>query len=337
MTGVSKFTQVSVFSDLNNLTDLTMDKKFASICGFTQEECEHYFDEWIVENAEELEMTKSAYLAKIKEQYNGIRFSEKPLSLYNPVSFTKAMMNCDFKNYWFETGTPTFLLKLLKQNDYDIPNLEGLKAKSNIFSSYEIDNLDVVALLFQTGYLTIKDYDIDRELYTLSYPNNEVKYAFLDKLVCYYSKMPSSKTSMLLETLYDSLYENNMEDFFDALKVYYANIDYDLKDKTEQCYQLIFYLIFSNLRYKINTEVKTNKGRMDAVVETPNFIYIIEFKLDKSADFAIEQIKEKEYYQKYLLNEKKLILLGVNFDSKTGQIKDWRHCGVSCGVLKTSD
>ncbi|MEA2013566.1 MAG: AAA family ATPase, partial [Verrucomicrobiota bacterium] len=288
LTGVSKFTQVSVFSDLNNLTDITMDKKFASICGFTQEECEHYFAEWITENAEELNLTKDAYLEKIKIKYNGIRFSEKPVSLYNPVSFINAMKNCDFKNYWFETGTPTFLLKLLKNKDFNLEVLEEVKVPSFVFTSYEIESLEVEPLLYQTGYLTIKDYDIDTQEYSLGYPNEEVAESFSMRLLDYYSKLSKMKNSMIIHKLYESLKQNNLNDFIEVLKVYYANIDYDLKTKDEKCYQLIFYLIFTNLGFRINTEVKTNKGRMDAVVKTPKYIYIFEFKVDKSADSAIE-------------------------------------------------
>ena len=323
LTGVSKFTQVSVFSDLNNLTDITMDKIFASICGFTQEECEHYFAEWITENAETLEISKDAYLAKLKEYYNGIRFSKKPLYLYNPVSFTNAMKNCDFENYWFETGTPTFLLRLIKKYNYDFANVEFIKLMAGDFSSYEIDNLNIESLLYQTGYLTIKDYDDETQEYTLSYPNKEVREAFIRRLGGFYSELPASQMSLIFRTLHESLQKNSLDDFFEALKVYYANIDYDLKSKTEQCYHLIFYLVFTNLSFRINTEVKTNKGRMDVVIITPEFIYIFEFKLDASAESALAQIKEREYYQKYLLDKKQLVLVGVNFDSKTGQIDDW--------------
>ncbi len=324
ITGVSKFTQVSVFSDLNNLTDITMNRKFAEICGFTQKECEHYFAEWIAENAEELNMSKSAYLAKLKDKYNGIRFTEKETSLYNPVSWTSAMMNCDFKNYWFETGTPSFLLKLLKQNNYDLTLLDKMKVKSNVFSSYEIEFLDVFALLYQTGYLTIKDYDVDTEEYTLSYPNLEVKEAFLDRLINFYSKIPMSMISNIFDNLFTALKENDMNEFIDALKIYYANIDYDLKSQDEKCYQLIFYLIFVNLNFRVKTEVKTNKGRMDAVIENDKYIYIFEFKYNKSAEIAINQIKEKEYYQKYLLDEKQLVLIGINFNGNEKQIDDWK-------------
>jgi hypothetical protein len=323
ITGVSKFTQVSIFSDMNNLDDITMDRKFAGICGFTQEECEHYFAEWIAENADELEMTKTAYLAKLKDMYNGIRFTSKKLYLYNPVSFTSAMKNCELDNYWIETGTPAFLIELMKKDKFNFENIEGIRLFKEDFSAYEINYLSIEALLFQTGYMTIKDYDAEEKLFTLDYPNREVRESFIKAISKYYSKESKARVSVVFNKLYTSLLENNLENFIQALKVYYANIDYDIQHKDEQCYQLIFYLVFRNLSFRVKTEVKTNKGRMDAVIETPERIYIFEFKLDKSAEIAMDQIKDREYYQKYLLHEKELILVGVNFDSKTGNVENW--------------
>ena len=179
-------------------------------------------------------------------------------------------------------------------------------------------------MLYQTGYLTIKDYKAESEEYTLSYPNREVRESFIRKISGFYSKRTEGQTAKVFINLYNAINENNLEDFIEALKVYYANIDYDLKTKDEKCYQLIFYLVFTNLSFRIKTEVKTNKGRMDAVVLTKDYIYIFEFKVNKSAEIAIGQIKEKEYYQKYLLDDRKLILVGVNFDSETGNVKDWQ-------------
>ncbi len=324
ITGVSKFTQVSIFSDMNNLEDITMDKKFAGICGFTQEECNKYFAEWIAENAEELNMTKDAYLAKLKVMYNGIRFSEKPLSLYNPVSFTNAMENCDFRNYWAMTGTPTFLLNLMQKYKYDIRNLDGIEVKENSFASYEIDKLKIAALLYQTGYLTIKGYNPKTKEFTLAYPNQEVRETFTDTLSSDYLIIGDEDISRLLKKLTTAIENNDIENFIEVIKIYLANIDYDLKIKHEKWYQTVFYLIFISLNYRIDTEVKTNKGRIDAVIETEKYLYIFEFKLDQSAEVAIEQIKEKEYYQKYLLSEKELVLVGVNFDSKTGNVSEWK-------------
>jgi len=324
ITGVSKFTQVSVFSDLNNLDDISMDVNYATMCGFTQEECEKYFAEWINENAEKNKMSKGQYLEKLKEVYNGSRFSEKNVTVYNPVSFTKAMEHGKFKHYWFETGTPTFLLKLLKKYDYFIPNFESIQLKASSFSSYEIDRLRVEPLLYQTGYLTIKDYQLDGDLYTLSYPNREVKEAFVEYLSDYFTPVEREKAPVLIDHLRSALLANNLEEVFEILQIFYAKIDYDIKLQHEKYYQTIFYILFTLLGFRIKVEVSTNKGRMDAVVKTENYIYILEFKLNKSPEIAIAQIKEKEYYQKYLLDKRELILIGVNFTSKTGEIENWK-------------
>ena len=324
ITGVSKFTQVSVFSDLNNLDDISMDVNFSTMCGFTQEECEEYFAEWIDENAVKNKMSKKDYLEKLRVVYNGSRFSEKNVTIYNPVSFTKAMEHGKFKHYWFETGTPTFLLKLLKKYDYFIPDFENIQLRSSSFSSYEIDRLRVEPLLYQTGYLTIKDYQIDGDLYTLSYPNREVKEAFIEYLSDYFTPVEREKTPVLVEHLRSAFLSNNLEEVFEILQTFYAKIDYDIKLKHEKYYQTIFYILFTLLGFRIKVEVSTNKGRMDAVVKTDAYIYILEFKLDKSSEEAIAQIKEKEYYQKYLLDKRDLILIGVNFTSKTGEIENWK-------------
>ncbi|HPG36004.1 MAG TPA: ATP-binding protein [bacterium] len=323
ITGVSKFTQVSIFSDLNNLTDITLNPQFATICGFTQVECEHYFAEWIDENAVKNNMTKDQYLAKIKETYDGIRFTKKEAPVYNPVSFTRAMDEGSFSHYWFETGTPTFLLKLLQEKEYEIVDFEELKLKENMFSSYEIDKLRVEPLLFQTGYLTIKDYDPESDLYTLSYPNKEVRQSFVERLVDYFTPIAKEATPSLIEDLRAAFLNDDMDEVFYVLKVFYSKIDNTIKIKQEKYYQTVFYILFTLLGYRIKAEVNTNKGRMDAVIKTEKIIYIFEFKLNKTAKEAIEQIKQREYYQKYLLEKKTIKLIGIQFNHETGEVKEW--------------
>ena len=263
--------------------------------------------------------------------YNGIRFSEKKLSLYNPVSFTKAMMNCNFKNYWFETGTPTFLLKLLRKMDYEIINLESLQATSDSFSSYEIDNLKIEPLLFQTGYLTINDYNPDSELYNLSFPNKEVKQSFVKYLIDYFTSVPREEAPSLIEKIRTAFYANDLDKVFSLVNKFFIKIEYDIKLKHEKYYQSVFYCLFSLLGYRIKTEIKTNpfdklrdrKGRMDAVIQSDTHIYIIEFKLDKSAEIAVQQIKENKYYKKFEGDDREIILIGVNFTSRNGEIEKW--------------
>jgi len=323
ITGVSKFTQVSIFSDLNNLTDISMLQDFAAICGFTEDECLHYFAEWIEENAVKNGMSRGDYIAKLRYMYNGIRFSEKEMYVYNPVSFTNAMDYGDFKHYWFETGTPTFLLKLLKENDYDIPQCENMLLTADSFSSYEVDNIRLEPLLYQTGYLTIKDYNKETGNYTLSYPNEEVRSAFVKRLVDYFTPVEMAKVPSLVEETRTALLENNLEDLFEILNVLYAKIDNTIKIKHEKYYQTIFYIFFTLLGYRIKVEVNTNKGRMDSVVETDKYIYIFEFKLNKTAAEALAQIKNREYYKRYLSDPRSKILLGISFNSDTGEIKEW--------------
>ncbi len=324
ITGVSKFTQVSIFSDLNNLTDLSMLDDFATLCGFTREECELYFTQWIEENAVKNEMTRDDYLAKLKRNYNGFRFSKKEAFVYNPVSYTNAMEYGDFNHYWFETGTPTFLLKLLEEKFADrIPDLENLKLTADGFSSYEIDRIKVEPLLYQTGYLTIKDYDKDSELFTLSYPNDEVRSAFVKRLSDYFTPITTEEAPALIEELRNAILANDMNEVFQILQQFYAKIDNSIKIKQEKYYQTVFYIMFTLLGYRIDVEVNTNKGRIDAVIQTKSHIYIFEFKLNKTAQEALEQIKTHEYYQKFQRDNRQLVLIGVAFNDQTGEIKDW--------------
>ena len=324
ITGVSKFTQVSVFSDLNNLDDISMKDEYASLCGFTQEECEHYFAEWIEENALHHTLTKDAYLAKIKQLYDGIRFSRSEVRVYNPVSFTRAMDDKRFDHYWFETGTPSFLLKLLKQKEYPVTNLEKLEVKSSAFSSYDIDRLRIEPLLYQTGYLTIKEYDEHTGIYTLGYPNKEVRQSFVEYLTDYFTPVSRIDSTSLLARFMRAVQNSDIDEMFDVLNSFYRKIDYDIKLKHEKYYQSIFYIFFTLLGYMVKVEVHTNKGRMDAVVFSDSDIYIFEFKLDSSPDAALKQIKEREYYKKYVDDKRNLTLFGVSFTSETGEIKEWK-------------
>jgi hypothetical protein len=323
LTGVSKFARVSIFSDLNNLTDISMDSDFATLCGFTQEECEHYFADYIAENCQKLNMSRTEYFDKLKETYDGIRFTKENVTVYNPVSFTNAMSQADFKNYWYETGTQTFLLKLLLENKYDISLLESLQAPPEAFSSFEVDRLDLMALMYQTGYLTIKGYNDKTEIYTLSYPNREVKESFLRGLSGYFVSPGQKNTAVFVAQLDEAFRNNDLNGVFIVLKTFYANIDYEIKLSYEKYYQTVFYLLFTLLGYHAEVENHTNDGRMDAVIKTSTHIYVIEFKLDKTANEALQQIKDREYLQKFALDQRQKVLIGVDFDSESGQIKEW--------------
>ncbi|NQY74422.1 MAG: ATP-binding protein [Candidatus Margulisbacteria bacterium] len=324
LTGVSKFSKVSIFSGLNNLNDITMDTKYATLLGYTQEELEHYFEGWISELGESTKMDKQTTLNEIKKWYNGYQFSEEDKAVYNPFSTLLLFDKLTFKSHWFETGTPTFLIDLLKQKEYRIPDIDDSVASEKAFSSFEVDNLQVLPLLYQTGYLTIKKYDPESQLYTLRYPNYEVTHAFTESLLESFAHTPAGLTGSYAWQLIQAIRANDLDSFFKIMKVFFANVPYDLKAGEEKYFQSIFYLILVLMGIKIDVEVHTNDGRIDGVIETEDKLYILEFKLNAPATDGLDQIKEKKYYEKYLLRKDKLItLIGVSFDSKTRTIKEW--------------
>lgn len=323
ITGISKFSKVGVFSALNNLTDLTMNPRFATALGITDAEMTTYFTEHITEFAAMEGVTSDAMVAKLRQWYDGFCFVEQCESVYNPFSILQLFYHHRFANYWFESGTPTFLVKLLKERQYDVQQLSDLRVRELAFSTYELETLSIVPLLFQTGYLTIKEYESSRRVYTLSYPNLEVEDAFLSYLLGAFSEGDRALNEDYLWQLVDALETHDLEQVFVILQTFFADVPYDIHLKHEKYYQTIFYLIFKLLGLRIDAEVRTNQGRIDAVAEVSDHIYLFEFKLDQSAEDALQQIKTHEYLQKYQLKDKPLTLVGANFDSSKRQVVAW--------------
>ena len=326
ITGVSKFSKVGVFSAMNNLDDLTMDPRFATALGITEEELLRDFREHLSDFAGQEGMEVADLLQQIREWYDGFRFVGNGPSLYNPFSTLQLFNKRYFSNFWFETGTPTFLVQLLKKRQYDIQPLDHLEVPEMAFNAYEIESLDLIPLLFQTGYLTIKAFRRDQfgEIYTLSYPNAEVRNSFLAHLLSAYNQIEVTLSESHLRRLLYALNRQDLPQFFAILDVLFANIDYDLQINHEKYYQTIFYLIFLLLGVRVAAEVKTGQGRIDAVVELPDRIFLFEFKLDGSADVALEQIVDNDYHRKYQLHGKPITLVGVNFDSRQRKIAEWK-------------
>lgn len=328
ITGISKFSRVSIFSDLNNLDDLSMDSRCAGLLGYTQEELGSYFKEYLI-NLESIEkMSPKKLLIEIKNHYNGYRFSDLDFTMYNPFSILLLFSKNKFDNYWFNSGTPTFLIELLlnKEAQDNLTNLEFNKPVSpNTFNSYELDNLAILALLVQTGYLTIKEYYKEDDLYLLGYPNQEVRESFLSyfleragRIVLGYSR---GKVVELRNNLRQS--PPDFESFFMVLKSFFANVPYDIQVSQEKYYQSLFFCVFALLGYFIRTEVTTNIGRIDAVVETNENIFLFEFKLNDTKENALNQIKQKKYDEKYQGQKKTIYLIGVCFDIQLRNIKDY--------------
>ena len=334
LTGVSRFSHVSVFSDLNNLTDISMHERYAAIVGYTQEELEFYFGDRIEKLVEQNNSSKSAMLAKIKEWYNGYRFEEKSTTVYNPVSLVRFFdEGGKFNTYWFQTGTPSFLLNLIKEKKFNCATDLESPVGSAFFNAFEISNIDPKILLYQTGYLTI-DRSADESvpftdrtvhLFYLHFPNKEVKYSFNDSLLEYFAAVKEQNADLLRVKLVTAAGNGKIDDFMGILRNIFANIPYDIHCREEFYYQSLFYLICYMFQVYAQAEVRTNDGRIDMTVEVGDWIYIIEFKLDKSAEEALMQIKKKNYAEKFLQKGKRIMLVGVNFDSGKGQIADWTH------------
>lgn len=321
ITGVSKFSKVSIFSELNNLTDLTIHPKFTTLVGYTQAELEHYFEEGFQELTGVLAPTKMELLQLVKDWYNGYSWDGENF-VYNPFSILSFFGAGKFRNFWFTTGTPTFLINLLKErNLYNIGKIEVGEAA---FDSFDIENMDTYSLLFQTGYLTIKGIEDPFGLFTLDYPNREVKNSMLQYLVAGFNHGSYSQTTPIVLKLRKAFLENDAEKIIKIINSLFKSIPSHIFIKEKEAYyHSVVFLVFQYLGQFIEAEVNTSDGRIDAVVQTNTHIYVLEFKLDESADAAMQQIKTKNYAAKYHTSDKQLIGFGINFSSISKSVADW--------------
>ena len=324
ITGVSKFCHVSLFSELNNLTDITMDARFATMLGYTQEELEENFSDRLALLSDGSDPDE--FMQEIKRWYNGYRFHSNAATVYNPVSLTKFFQSGgEFNNYWFSTGTPTFLLDLIKKHRFNFEDVLNSPVSNFAFDAYEIDRLNPLTLLLQTGYLTI-DSAVKRfgdTAYKLRFPNLEVKGSFETYLAGYCSGLYADQVKDSVYRLADAVTVGDVDGFMETMKVFFAKVPYDVHLKDENNFHLLFFSIFMLLGISITAESKTNQGRIDAVATNEDFVFVFEFKLDKSKETALDQIKNRDYYRRYMNSGKKIFLVGVNFDMELGQIQDW--------------
>ena len=325
ITGVSKFCHVSLFSDLNNLTDITMDARYAAMLGYTQEELEANFSDRIAAAAGDRDPDE--FKAEIKAWYNGYRFEESAKTVYNPVSLAKFFESGGkFNNYWFSTGTPTFLLELIKKQHFNFEEVLNTPVSNFAFDAYEIDRINPLTLLLQTGYLTI-DRAVKRygdTVYQLRFPNLEVKGSFETYLAGYCSGLRTDQVKDSVYRLADAVTAGDVDGFLEAMKVFFAQVPYDVHLKNENNFRLLFFSIFMLLGISIEAESRTNEGRIDAVASNEGFVFVFEFKLDRTKELALDQIKKSDYYRRYLNSGRKIFLVGVNFDMERGQIADWQ-------------
>ena len=323
ITGISKFSKVSIFSDLNNLIDISMSAQFATLLGYTHDEVKRFFPDWIEKLAKMLGVSAEEAFSEIVKWYDGYRFEENSEPVINPVSLGLCLRDSKFKTYWSSTAVPTFLVDLLRKRPL---NLQLVGIDESTLDAYEPTALNPVTLLYQTGYLTISSFRQrgTQRTYSLDFPNMEVRNSFNTSLARGYVNIDENHLGSLQNRCIDALYDDKLDIFFETLKIFFANIPYDISPRApEETYQAVFCAILYFIGVGVTPEVRTNEGRIDAVMETPDHVYVMEFKRDSSAAEALAQIKEKKYYEKFLGSGKKITLVGVDFDSEKRTIAEW--------------
>lgn len=323
LTGVSKLGKLSVFSALNNLYDISMDNAYSEICGITEEELRAVFDPSIAEMANTLEMSKEECYAEFKKQYDGYHFCEGAEGLYNPFSVLNALSSKSFRNYWFETGTPGFLVNYLKDGGYVLDDLNVNEVSEAMLTGAQYDRPEVITLLYQTGYLTIKDYDTEFRKYKLDYPNREVETGFIECLSRAYTPLMDNRMQFSVSNFVRDIKAGDVESLMNRFTAFFADSDYQVQGNLEIYFQNTFAVMLKMMGFYVQTERHTSNGRIDVVFDTEGYVFIIEIKRDGSAADALTQIKEKGYDRPYLASGKKIFTIGVNFSTETKRIEEW--------------
>lgn len=323
LTGVTKFGKVSVFSDLNNLTDISMDHRYISICGMTEKELLANFKEGINELAEANGDTEEATIAKLKARYDGYHFEENTVGIYNPFSVLNTLSRLRYKDYWFETGTPTFLVDLLKMHNYRLPDMTKERVSDDVINSVDSLSTNPIPVIYQSGYLTIKGYDERFKKYLLGFPNREVEEGFLNFLLPLYTSA-GNNSPFLVDEFVQDVESGNPERFMQRMKAFFADTSYQVVGNAELYFQNAMYLVFKIMGFYTQVERPTSDGRIDAIIQTPNYIYVIECKLDRTADEAIKQIENNGYAEPFLMDKRKLYKIGVSFSSETRGVAEYK-------------
>jgi len=329
ITGITKFSQLSIFSQLNNLSNISMDPEYSALVGFTQEELERDFKEGIQGIADNNELTYGEALEKLKSLYDGYHFSYKSDGVYNPFSILQAMRTSHLDNYWFATGTPSFLVKMMKKFKTNVTQIDGSKVPATEFDAPTENMRSILPLFYQSGYITIKDYDPRSYRYTLGYPNEEVKVGLMDMLIPFFVSPDTIETSNACWYISEAFLDDDVDKALSAARSFFAGIPYQegtLKDapQSEGHFTAMLYVMFSFLNRYVYSQVRSGKGRLDILVETQKSVYVMELKMDGSVDEALQQIDDKGYAIPYEADGRRIVKVGINFSSKERTIKEWK-------------
>ena len=324
ITGISKFSQMSIFSELNSLQNISMKDRFSAICGITDRELREQLGPDVEALAAKNGESYEEALEHLRRMYDGYHFSPECEDIYNPFSLLNCLNDLDYNRYWFSSGTPTFLIELLRKCNYDIESLDGMEATAEQFDAPTESITNPVPVLYQSGYLTIKGYNPKFRVYTLAYPNEEVRIGFISSLLPYYVNDIHLARNSFVRGVVTDLWNNDLDSCMRRITAFFASIPYDLENKTEKHYHTIFYILFSMIGDFVESEVRSAVGRADVVIKTPTHIYVFELKVDGSAEDALRQIDSKGYLVPYTADGRKLVKVGVNFDSATRTVSEWK-------------
>ena len=323
LTGVTKFGKVSVFSDLNNLKDISLDNRYYNLCGIDEGELHGVFEPYVQRLADSQNITLDKAYSELKRNYDGYHFSKNMVGMYNPFSLLNAFDSLEIGNYWFETGTPSYLVELMQDQDMKLWNITKKLVSSDVLNSVDIATTEPISVIFQSGYLTIKGYKNEYDGYLLGFPNEEVKRGFLRYLIPRYTSVRPSDTAFEIESFVEEVKGGDISGFMTRLESFFANTPYDLIKDTENHYQNVLFILCNLCGLYTKAEFHTSNGRVDMTIETPDYVYVFEFKYNGTAEEAMSQIKEKNYAQPFLASGKKIALIGANFSGETRNIEKY--------------
>ena len=323
LTGVTKFGKFSVFSDLNNLNDISMWNKYIDICGVSEQELYDNLDAELHEFANVQGVTYEEICDRLKEMYDGYHFTHNSKGMYNPFSLLLAFDRNEFKSYWFETGTPTYLVELLKKHHYDLHRMAHEETDEQVLNSIDSESTNPIPVIYQSGYLTIKGYDEEFGIYRLGFPNREVEEGFIRFLLPYYANVNKVESPFEIQKFVREVESGDYESFFRRLQSFFSDIPYELARELELHYQNVLYIVCKLVGFYVKAEYHSSEGRVDLVLQTDKFIYIMEFKLNGTAEEALRQIEDKHYARPFATDSRKLFKIGVNFSAETRNIEKW--------------
>jgi len=323
LTGVTKFGKVSVFSDLNNLKDISMDHRYIEICGITEKEIHENLEPELHDLADAQEMTYEEVCQELKERYDGYHFDYNTVGMYNPFSLLNTFDSMRFGSYWFETGTPSYLVELLKRDHYDLYRMAHEQTNVDVLNSIDSTSQNPIPVIYQSGYLTIKDYEKEFGNYTLGFPNKEVEEGFIKYLLPFYSSVDRVESSFQISKFVTEVRTGEVDAFFRRLQSFFADTPYELVKDLELHYQNVLFIVFKLVGFYVKAEYHTSEGRIDLLLQTDKYIYIMEFKLEGTAEEALQQIEDKQYALPFAQDSRKLFKIGVNFSNQSRNIEKW--------------